>query len=349
MIAKNESKVIERCINSVKHLIDYAVIVIDDNTYDTTEAVSILTLGKTCTVNVIKSKFEGFASQRNKYLEAVKGKADYCIVLDADEVLIDYGFDKSQLTLDGYNVGYVGDTDYYYPVIFKVSKPWQYEYVTHEIPVCKSDCITGVIENLKINHLHDGGARHEKYERDIRLITAELEKDPLNTRYLFYLAQSYYDTANYKNAFETYVRRAKLGGWKQEVYFSWYRAGLCQVNLGHPEASVKYFCAAQIEDFKRHESYYELGKYYNSKNQYSDAFEQLAVAKTLPYPKEPLFFYRPVFEYLVDIELAVTMYWLEMYKEAYDINQKLIDTVRMPESIFRQVVKNQEFCEQKVK
>ncbi len=349
MIVKNESAVIERCINSVKHLIDYAIIY-DTGSTDDTQVKIAEALWEVCPFEIKHEKFQNFAHNRTLYMQAVKGKADYCIVLDADEVLIDDGFDKSELKLDSYTLGYIGNTDYRYPVIFRTTKPWRYEYVVHEVPVCDANHIQGHLETLKINHLHDGGVRHEKYERDIRLIKKELETDPMNSRYLFYLANSYWDIKDYRNAYEYYVRRVECQGWDQEVYISLYRAGMCCKYMDMFTAFVEFMEKAKNCLWMRQEAYYELGVYYNSIFDYRRAFENLSVGARLPYPKEPLFFYRPIYDYLLDIELAVTMYWIGDYEEAYRMNV-LLESIcdKAPANILSTVRANKEYCRIKLK
>ena len=56
-----------------------------------------------------------------------------------------------------------------------------------------------------------GSNRVDKFERDIRLLSEALEKEPDNQRYWFYLAQSYRDAGQTAKAAEAYAKRAGDG------------------------------------------------------------------------------------------------------------------------------------------
>src|ERR1051326_1134569 len=84
MIVKNESEVIERCLNSVKHLIDYWVIV-DTGSNDGTQEV-IKNFLRDIPGELLERPWVDFAHNRNEALFAAKDKADYLLFLDADEI-----------------------------------------------------------------------------------------------------------------------------------------------------------------------------------------------------------------------------------------------------------------------
>lgn len=348
MIVKNEEKVISRCLNSVKHLIDYWLI-IDTGSTDLTKKIICEEL-KTIPGELHDSKFVNFAHNRTEYMKKIKGITDYCIVLDADEVLVDNGFNKSQLFLDCYNVGYLGNSDYYYPIIFNTSLDWRYEYVVHEVPECDSEHSKTNIDTLKIIHKHDGGTVHEKYNRDIRLIHEQLKflpnGSPQISRYTFYLANSYWDIRDYGLALQWYTKRIDIGGWDQEVYISAIRAGMCSKKLSHDLRFFEEYMMLAISKLPlRHEAYYYLGCHFNDQKLYGQALAYLSAAKRLKYPEHQLFFDRNIFDYLIDIEIAVTLYWIGMYEEAADINKRLLELGVQTDL----VSKNLKYCEDKLK
>ena len=49
---------------------------------------------------------------------------------------------------------------------------------------------------------------------------------------MFYLANSYYNTGQNKKALEMYIKRIAIGGWIEEVWYSYYRLGLTYMRLG---------------------------------------------------------------------------------------------------------------------
>ena len=50
----------------------------------------------------------------------------------------------------------------------------------------------------------DGGSKADKFERDIKLLTQGIKDEPDNSRYYFYLANSYHDSGKNDEAIEFY-------------------------------------------------------------------------------------------------------------------------------------------------
>lgn len=346
MIVKNESKVIARALNSVKHLVDYYVI-LDTGSTDNTLEIAEETMGKMpgCTK---RGEFKGFAASRTECLELAKRKfpdADYVLVLDADEILIDNGFDKNYLTKDCYALKYAGGLDYSYPVIFKNSMPFYYKYPTHEIPMCDVPYTQETLSSLVLDHRHDGGSVHEKYERDIRLIKDYLKFNPGDHRMMFYLANSYWDTGELILAKEYYIQRAELGGWDQEVFVSYYKAGMASLALGNENDFLKYSFLAFLARNDRPDSLYEIGKYYNNKGMHNVADLYLGKAVSMNYPKDPLFFDKAIFDYLIDIEYAVCCFYLNKHSKAIEYNQAVMCSPHAPQWAKDLAVKNMAFSQ----
>ena len=130
MIVKNESKIIERAINSVKHLIDYWVIV-DTGSSDNTKDLIYSALNG-IPGELHDREWINFGHNRTESMHLSKDKSDYILLLDADETLIDEGFNKDSLTEDSYLIRFVGDNDYAKEKIVKSGLDWKWVGVTHE-------------------------------------------------------------------------------------------------------------------------------------------------------------------------------------------------------------------------
>lgn len=331
MIVKNESKVITRALDSVRKIIDCYIIYDTGSTDGTIEIIELCLYG--IPGEIRHRDFRNFSYNRSLYLEEARKdeSIDYVLVLDADEVLqISPAFNKEELTADAYKVGYTGDLDYKYPIIFKNSKPFRYEGVTHEVPVCDEEYTIESLNTLMIDHRHDGGSRDDKFERDIRLLTEDLQKHPDNTRSRFYLANSYYDTKQYDKAYDQYVSRAIKGGWEQEVFMSWYRAGLCSLEMGQYPSFIADMNSAHETCPDRPDAIYQLGKFYNDRKQYHVAEMYWHKVLRMYYPEDPLFFYRPIYDYLMLIEAAVCYYYLGEHDEANMLNIAVITKQGVP-------------------
>ncbi len=226
MIVKNESHVITRCLSSVKPIIDSWVIV-DTGSTDGTQEI-IKQYMKEIPGELYERPWVNFEHNREEALQLAKkseaAKADYILFIDADDYF-SYAdnFKLPELTQDYYlMVSHTSDKAYYLPRLIKSSLNWHWHGVLHEY-VKAEDAKTGEkllgIENVYTSE----GARSrdpEKYKKDVNVLQEALKKEPNNARYMFYLAQSYLCANQPEKAIEYYEKRAKMGGWHEEVFWS---------------------------------------------------------------------------------------------------------------------------------
>src|SRR3989338_6646287 len=94
MIAKNEEKHIEECLNSVKDIVD-EIIIVDTGRTDKTKQI-----GKKFNAKIFDFKWvDDFSAARNKSLK--HATKDWILVLDADEVVESIDLNKiKELTKD---------------------------------------------------------------------------------------------------------------------------------------------------------------------------------------------------------------------------------------------------------
>jgi len=87
-------------------------------------------------------------------------------------------------------------------------------------------------------------------------------EEPENVRYHFYLANSYYHIEDYNEAILMYQKRIKLGGWKEEVWYSYYRIGLCYKSMNRFADALSYWLEGYDYYPERLEGIYEIIKHY---------------------------------------------------------------------------------------
>ena len=89
IIVKNESHVIERCLNSVKPLLDYVFIVDTGSTDNTIQIIENWLRENNLPGEVISEPWKNFAHNRSSALSKLKDKIfiDYALMIDADEIL----------------------------------------------------------------------------------------------------------------------------------------------------------------------------------------------------------------------------------------------------------------------
>src|SRR5215217_2805571 len=92
MIVKNEAHVIERCLSSVRPILDYVLIVDTGSTDATREVIAAFLAREKLPGQVIDRPWINFAHNRSEALDALRDVSgiDYGFTIDADETL---GFD----------------------------------------------------------------------------------------------------------------------------------------------------------------------------------------------------------------------------------------------------------------
>lgn len=313
MIVKNESKIIKRLFDSVVTIIDSFCICDTGSTDDTIQIIDDYFKEKNITGKIIQEPFKNFCYNRNFALQACIGLSDYVLLLDADMVLDTKNFDKSILnSAQSFAITQGSDSFYYQNLrIIKNNGLYKYVGVTHEYIDVPSNNISSSIDknNIFIRDIGDGGAKHDKFERDIRLLIDGIKDEPNNARYHFYLANSYYDTGKYSDAISYYKKRIDLGGWIEEVWYSYYRLGLCYKCMNNFSEALKVWLDGFDLYPTRLEAIYEIIKYYRMNSKYKLCMMFYKNAKQILNNKsnkdKHLFFHNDVYSYKIDLEYTI--------------------------------------------
>ena len=144
--------------------------------------------------------------------------------------------------------------------LVSAARAWRYVGVTHEYlaPADGGAVASAPLPQIAVIHHADGGSRSDKFERDKRLLEAEVARDASDARARFYLANTYRDLGDCARAAPQYEARAALGGWREEVYLSHLEAGRCRARLGAAADAARAFEAAFRSNPRRQEAAYEL-------------------------------------------------------------------------------------------
>ena len=94
---------------------------------------------------------------------------------------------------------------------------YSYKGVTHEYVNTPQNSRSFLLSKSMffINDIGDGGCKQNKFERDVKLLTDGISKEPKNDRYHFYLANSYSDLGKFNEAIDMYKKRIEFGGWQE--------------------------------------------------------------------------------------------------------------------------------------
>jgi tetratricopeptide (TPR) repeat protein len=341
MIVKNESKIIRRLLTSVQSIIDSVCICDTGSTDNTVELIEAFLKERGLPGVVLREPFRDFGYNRTFALQAAKDWGTYALLLDADmKLVIHEGFDKTKLTVDGYNVLQKnGGLEYYNIRIVRLDKGVSCISPTHEYYDFPPGCRTEQLKTLSINDVGDGGAKADKFERDVRLLLGGLEKEPRNERYHFYLANSYRDAGNAQEALVYYLKRIALGGWKEEVFYAAFEAGNMLARLGRHADAVEAWLDAWQRHPGRAESLYEIVKHYRVKGQQQIAQLFLDRAKQIPYPQNDVLFIKAaVYNYLMDYEQSIIAFYTGV-----PYNHRALYTLLEHEEVRHNVLDNYRF------
>lgn len=349
MIVKNESLVIERCLSSIKDYIDCWAICDTGSTDETQEIIKNYL--KDIPGELIQDEWVDFSTNRNRALDIARKKADYILFIDADDIfIIKNKFVFNNLTAKNYSI-LINHAELKHQRIQLISKDSDahYEGVLHEaiwttMPI---EFLSGI--EIKIL---GGGNRQQnpnKSYNDALVLQKEIDKDPTNTRYMFYLAQTYSDAGEYQKAIYYYKQRVLMGGWIEEIYCSQYRIGLCAERLQqYDEAILNYLKAYNLRP-TRNEALYRLAVLYRQFKKYHLSYLFAKKGLELPLTTDILFVEQNIYDYLLLFELSISQYWIGDYKGAIASCKRLSKIPNVPKIILEQNEKNIQFSLDKVK
>jgi len=329
MIVKNESKIIKRLFDSVVPIIDSYCICDTGSTDNTIQIIKDYFSEKKIPGEVFEIPFRDFGYNRTESLKRAEKWGQYALLLDADMVLeVLPEFKKSDIFLDLYQIKQKNSAiNYYNTRIVRTDKGIKCVGVTHEYYDVPQGNTSGKLNTLEINDIGDGGAKADKFERDVRLLKKGLLEDPKNDRYHFYLANSFRDLGTMtgdnkytKKAAKWYKRRVALGGWDEELFISCLELGNINIKLGKHEKAIHWWLEAYLHRRTRAESLYEIIKFYREKDVRHTfiAGYFYDIAKKIPYPKDDSLFIRnAVYDYLLDYEYSIIAFHLNKPVDQY--------------------------------
>jgi len=337
MIVKNESSIIERCLESVNPFINTWVIHDTgsiDNTreliqgyFDKNKKPGVLTTGVV---------FKDFEFNRNAALqEATEQKGiDYVLFIDGDmELKTDLEPDEfwDLLKLPAYQISQKGSSLVYYntrllgKALFGTAR---YHGVTHEYlgtaagPVGKLPH-----DSVYIQDHGDGGCKAEKFTRDQRLLEADVRKNPHNPRSWFYLAQTYKDLGKTDKAIETYRHYMKNPGWEEEGWYAQYMVS----NLFRSKSDIANSLVESVIAYERRphraEPLYKLTELCRDKSWHRLGWQFALLGNTIEFPKhDSLFVETPVYAYRFLYELSILAYYVQRPSIGMQVSNNLLLT-----------------------
>lgn len=342
MIVKNEKSVITRCLESIKHLIDYWIIV-DTGSTDGTQKI-IKEFLKDIPGELHEQPWVDFGHNRNEALKLTQGKADYALFIDADDVLIfSEDFILPELEADAYCI--IQKESYHstfreHSTYFLIRTDLDYYWkgVLHEGLFSETPKYPRLLNGVYNKYINDGSRSKDpqKIQGDIKVLKKGIEKEPSNTRYRFYLARTYWSIRDYRSALKHFEKRAQMGGDSQEVYYSLLFMGISQKYLNYPaETFIKTLCNAYLYRPSRAESMYELARYFAETQNYFMGYLCAKLALSIPMSTDHLFVESWVYDWGALLFTFVCARNLGYILEARNFLKQLLNKKTLPKEIYR--------------
>lgn len=354
MIVKNEAPNIEQCLESVAPYIDYYIICDTGSTDNTKEIIKNFFDSKNIPGEVHDHEWEDFGTNRSKALKLCHGKTQWALMIDADDYITGkLPVEKFDKNVDGYVVQIKrGSFTWARAQIFNLGKKlWWYEEPLHEYAICEQPMQVAKLEGDYAWEVRTAGCRSrqfaddiEKYKNDYLTLKKHLEKDPKSLRKQFYAAQSAFDARMFDVAEEEYLKRIELGGWDEEIFFSWMRIGICRELLSKPISDVAdaFMRAFEVKP-NRAEPLYHLSCVYRKHERPRNAFLVASQGLSIPIPQNEILFVDHA-NYLWGIldEVATTAFYAGRIHMGLAACEKLLAEPYLPDDQRQRVEANKQ-------
>jgi glycosyltransferase involved in cell wall biosynthesis len=356
MIVKNESRVIRRCLESVKPLIDYYVIV-DTGSTDGTQNI-IREVMASIPGELHEAEWKNFGFNRNIALDHAKGKGDYLLFIDADEEFIyDPDFDLKHLTLDSYHIVVKNEvqgsitSEYTRRLLVNNHLDWRWQGVIHEDIYCERENQTALLNGIyNISRTTEGARSRDpnKYLNDAKILEEELLKDPQNSRNLVHLGLSYDLAGQSQNALDAFCRAIEIGihrpHFSAEIDVALLIRTELLIKLGYNDEKI--FESAQMSylyNQNRAEPLFFLGSHLMNRGFWVLAELVLKKAKTIPKPCLVGFVLNNVYDWEIEYSLIQCCYNLQKYGEVLQLMDELLQKGGIPEWVELDILEHRNY------
>jgi hypothetical protein len=364
LIMKNEAHALLQCLESVRPLVDYALIV-DAGSADGTQAtVRRFLSNENLSGEIIDELWKDFAHNRSFALAKLRERADidYALMMDAtDRLVFSSGFDvptfKAALVRDLYHIEIrQGSIRFWRPQLLSNRVEFGYKGVLHEVvaaprPVSPSEIAPGLHIEVGTGGAI-GSSNPQKYRDEAETLERALETetdDFIRARYVFYLAYSWMNCGEKEKALHLFLQHSELGFWNQELCMSLYYAAQMKDALGHPDSDViGSYLKAYESDPTRAEPLHGMMDYCRRHNKPHQAYLIGKQAIAIPEPVGSLFVASWIYDYGLVEEFSIAAYHSGHYKDCLDALERLLSDGKIPESARSRLLDNSRIAAEKL-
>jgi glycosyltransferase involved in cell wall biosynthesis len=334
MIVRDEAPIIERCLASTVDLADRYVIVDTGSKDDTIEVIERWGWGK-MPGEIYCRDWVNFAWNRTELAELAQGKADWLLLLDADDTVVHQGA-WPDLDADCYAVRTIGNPEVWLPRLVRGDRAWRWIGAAHEYMAGGEDAPR--LHAIALRNFADGAGAATRHQRNLTLLLEDHGRHPDNPRTVFYLANTYRDLGQRDAAIDLYRQRAKLGGWAEETYEAMFQAALLDDSIGG-------LFDAWLYRPQRAEPLYEMAWRLRAQRQWAPAYMLASQGASMPVPDDRLFVRRWVYDWGCRFEASIAAYYTGRADRSLELCDELLASPDLPDNYRRQVEKNREWVD----
>lgn len=277
---------------------------------------------------IFEQPFINFAESRNYAIECAESVfKDDCFLFMPDaewymqnvEGLLQFCHEHAQFPIVAYAVkirNEAANFNFYTQRLFKAHREVRFCGVVHEVINCASKL--KVPDNIYISWKpsQDGCNKScKRWARDRDILLQELEKNPDNTRYTFYLAQTYDCLNDVQNATIWYKKRCGMHGFDEEDFMAHYRLAGIYARQEQWDDAIVYYLKAYGMRPHRAEPLVHLAQHYWRNQQFALAFLFSVGAVRIPYPEtDVLFIEKEQYDYARYDVLGCAAWYVQEYQ-----------------------------------
>ena len=328
IMVKNGGNIFEEMLIKNLDYFDRWTILDTGSTDNTIEIINRVLVGKKMG-KLFQEPFINFGESRNRCLELAGTQCKFNIMLD-DTYVINLelreflNYVRGDQFADSFSL-YIKQNDIEYASnrIFKSAKKLKYMFSIHEV-IQHYDNKNIVIPNnlVFIDDIQTDEMllrTSNRKQKDIEMLNAEIDKNPLEPRSYYYLAQTYGCLKEYEKAYEYFLKRGNhsVEGFIQEkvdAFFEGARTANFYLNKPWQECEQLYKKAYELDN-ERPESLYFLGVHELQEGRLRNAYDYFFKAFKIGYPIHRQYALKPTicFHFIPKL-LALISYDLKEYQ-----------------------------------
>jgi tetratricopeptide (TPR) repeat protein len=339
-IVKNEEKILERCLNSVKDCADEYHI-FDTGSTDTTRDIAG-TFGF-----VYNIPFENYAAAKNLALERVEALADpgdWILLSDADEYFEADGAARLKQHAENPDIacvstriveridGQIANT-YFRNRMWRVGRGWRFQGPgVHE--VVSGEGASLVDDNILVNHDHshrtaeDIPALTKRFERYLEILYKAIQDNPKDTRSWFYAARTMKDLNRGLAAIDAYEQYLSFpdNPFIDERWQAAYDVAVLWKQLGEYDKALQSLDRAMHIDPRRAETFVLCGEIHYRRQDWLAAIPFFEEAIRKPFPRDVILFIDPRMYRNIPLDyLSVCYYNSKQFDKAANVSKLMLE------------------------